>query len=262
MIPLRTKHLLATSPVAPLLAGARSLFERRKLAAHPELGLLVKEKALMDKCLARLVRRDSNCIDVGAHIGSVTYELTRLAPEGRIFAFEASPTKSAWLKKRFPGVDVRGVAVSDEAGEAVFYENLDQPGFSSLGSRSSEGTEREIRVDCVRLDDAIPADLPIGFVKIDVEGFEYEVLRGASELLRRHRPTILFEAGPHADADISGEKYARLFALLTEELGYEVMPVFHHAYGRGAIDLNAFIAMRTYPFLAFNYLALPVPAPA
>ena len=47
--------------------------------------------------------------------------------------------------------------------------------------------------------------------------------------------------------------------MLTQELGYDIMPVFHFVHGKGAIDSNAFEQMRSYPFLAFNYLAIPRP---
>jgi FkbM family methyltransferase len=253
---LRLKHRIATSPLAGPVGVLRGLQGRLRAVLHPELGLLHQEGRLTDACLAKLIRPDWNCLDVGGHLGSVSYTLSTLAPRGRLHIVEASPAKAAALRARFARATVHPVAVSDHTGEAVFYENVAQPGFSSLTNRTSRGETREVRVPMARIDDLWPADLPLHFVKIDVEGHEYAALRGAEVALGRHRPHILFEAGAVEDRDVNADSYDALYSFLTG-LGYAIRPVFHQHYGREPVTLDAFNACRLYPFTAFNFFATP-----
>lgn len=86
-------------------------------------------------------------------------------------------------------------ALSDRAGEATFYYVPGRDAWSGLEKqRYPDGEEAvEIRVPVQRLDDVVDPEIPVGFIKIDVEGAEYEVISGAIETLRRCRPILLFE---------------------------------------------------------------------
>lgn len=248
------KQRVATSPLAGPVGALRGIVGRLKALSHPELGLLREESRLTDACLARLIRADFNCLDVGGHLGSVSYRLGQLAPLGHLAIVEASPAKAAALRARFPAATVHQVAVSDRSGTTIFYENIHKPGFSSLSDRQSRGETREIPVTLARIDDLWPTDLRLDFIKIDVEGHEYAALRGAEAILRCHRPLILFEAGAINDQDVDPGSYDALFAFLTD-LGYEIRPVFHQHFGREPVSLAGFQACRLYPFTAFNFFA-------
>src|SRR5512139_2878097 len=62
----------------------------------------------------------SNCVDVGAHSGSILREMVRLAPRGTHWAFEPLPALHEALAPRFPTVHVHGLALSDRAGTSEF----------------------------------------------------------------------------------------------------------------------------------------------
>ncbi|MFC3613056.1 FkbM family methyltransferase [Lutimaribacter marinistellae] len=261
------KHRLATSPMAGPLSSLRNSWKARKLVSNAELGLLFKEDQMMEAMLERMIRPDWNCLDIGAHIGSVSYRFHTLAPQGRHAIIEASPDKATLLAQRFPETPVLQVAVSDSAGEVTFYENLDQPGYSSLSDRGSRGRVQEITVPARRLDELFAETQRFDLVKIDVEGHEFAALTGGRSLLDRCRPVILFEAGAAEDADLDTGQSERLFDLLTKELGYRVFAVFDLYFDRPAISAELFRSYRTYPFMAFNYFALPAetnarPAPS
>ncbi len=69
-----------------------------------------------DTCLRRMVRADWNCMDVGAHVGSVSYLLSTLAPRGRLTIIEALPRQGRGPSAPpLPKVPVHQVAVG-EAG--------------------------------------------------------------------------------------------------------------------------------------------------
>jgi FkbM family methyltransferase len=162
---------------------------------------------IMDRVLAR----DSNCIDVGAHAGTVLEEIVRRAPDGEHFAFEPLPAMMGILRERFPverfpRVRFHELALAEQAGQAAFEYVVDEPAYSGLRRRAypTEAPRIEsLRVRVDRLDAVVPPATPIRFVKIDVEGGECGVLRGASRILERSRPYVVFEFGLGA-ADFYG----------------------------------------------------------
>jgi hypothetical protein len=63
--------------------------------------------------------------------------MIRYAPRGRHIAFEPIPEKADWIRKKFPEVDVKTMALGDKRETLTFYQNISRPGFSSLAKDSS-----------------------------------------------------------------------------------------------------------------------------
>jgi FkbM family methyltransferase len=194
---------------------------RRLLPAHVRADIRDQEQLVA--VLERTLVTDSDCLDVGAHTGAVLRELVRLAPEGRHVAWEPLPALARRLREEFPLVEVREAALSDHTGERSFAHVLAEPGWSGFIERPTPGASpvESIEVRCERLDECLPEDVTPAFVKIDVEGAEEWVLRGARETLRRHRPVIAFEHGA-GSADLYGTTPGSIHDLLSGELGYGV----------------------------------------
>jgi len=146
--------------------------------------------------LASTLAHDSTFVDVGANQGKMLAEALRVAPNGRHLAFEPLPRLASELRRAYPRVDVREIALSDRKGDASFLHVVNATGYSGLRERDyPAGVEvQEITVRTARLDDEID-DLTPALVKIDVEGGELQVLRGAAEMLTRTRPVVWFEHG-------------------------------------------------------------------
>ncbi len=187
--------------------------------------------------LAASLAPDANCVDVGANVGDVLAEMVRLAPRGRHLAFEPLPALAAELTVRFPAVDVRAVALGDADEPAEFVHVITRPGWSGLRERPYPRDERleRITVEVARLDDVLPDGYVPAFVKIDVEGGELDVLRGARRTLAEHRPVMAIEHGL-GSADSFGAKPQELHGLLTE-LGYRVFDLD----GDGPYSVDAFV---------------------
>ncbi len=118
----------------------------------------------------------------------------------------------------YPGVDVRQAALADDDGDAEFVHVLAQPGWSGFLERPYPAEERleRITVRTERLDTALcDQDYVPTLVKIDVEGAEVRVLRGAIETIARHRPLVVFEHGL-GSADMYGTGPDDVWALLVE----------------------------------------------
>jgi FkbM family methyltransferase len=164
---------------------------------------------------------NANCVDVGANIGDVLTEIVAIAPEGRHVAFEPLPELAADLQRRFPQVDVRNAAVSDVSGRAPFYRMKASHTRSSLSRDGLDASEIEpIQVSLETLDDALPTGYVPTLVKIDVEGAEAGVLRGARRLLGDHRPIVVFEHGEAAPRAATREIYG-----LLASLGYRLFDI-------------------------------------
>lgn len=145
------------------------------------------------------------CVDVGAHTGRHTFPLARcVGPRGRVFAFEPIPGIAAQLRAKLQGtpsihpvVELHQCALSETSGETDFVLVHEAPGYSGLRPRhyDSQVTTEIIRVAVQRLDDLASGIPRVRFIKIDCEGAELRVLRGAVSLLTRDRPVVSFECG-------------------------------------------------------------------
>ncbi len=142
-----------------------------------------------------LVPRDRLALDIGANKGTYSYFLSRLCPQ--VIAYEPNPAMRLLLQKAMlPNVTVLPVAVSNKAGHAELMIPRNRKGYcNNVGTldtdRSFEGDVMRVSVETVRLDDQGHEN--VGFIKIDVEGHELEVLEGCEALLRRDHPVLLVE---------------------------------------------------------------------
>jgi FkbM family methyltransferase len=221
--------------VTPL--GRLRALRRMLLPAHVRRD--IRDHTLLVELMERELRPDSDCLDAGAHAGSVLREIVRIAPRGRHVAWEPLPGFAARLRDDFPEVEIREAALTDSAGERAFTHVLDDPGWSGLASRptpSNSATET-LTVRCERLDDALAEGVRPAFLKIDVEGAEAHVLRGARRVLREHRPLVAFEHGS-GSAEYHGTGPDDLHGLL-EELGYAIWGLD----GDGPYDRGRFAAL-------------------
>jgi FkbM family methyltransferase len=248
------KSRIINTPIEETAKQIRWLLAAPRRARRPELWELALEEQRFPQVLQKLLIPGSCGIDVGAHLGSFLSVLIRIAPNGRHTAIEPISVKCRWLRARFPNVTVIEAAASDRNGTAAFEEFSRRSGYSRLADGSSVFSGNRYDVATIKLDDL---ELPhVDFLKIDVEGNELLVLRGADQLIKKFRPSILFESGPivpgrHVDRDA-------LFHHLTGHLRYHVYCFTDFLFdGRGPMSHDEFRKAGVYPFRAFNYVALP-----
>jgi FkbM family methyltransferase len=194
------------------------------------------------KVMFRVLRRSSNCIDVGAHVGEFLYYMIDISPRGRHHAFEPLPHLSQQLKESFPQVNVHQAAVGDSSGESEFLFVENDPGYSGLRRRVYNRPDPKItpiRVRVVTLDEVIPSNEKIAFIKIDIEGGEFHAIKGGIETIRRGKPVIVFEGGSHSIGQY-GVKPDDLYLLAGETLGYELSTMERWLQRRGPYSREEF----------------------
>ncbi len=189
-------------------------------------------------------------VDVGAHIGSVIDGVTRNSRPSVIIAVEAIPVKAQALRRRFPSIVVHECAVGEEVGELPFFVDARRSGYSSLFP-DTLSLNHQINVPVRRLDDLVGAEV-VDVIKIDVEGAELSVLRGAVSLLHRDRPSILFESGP---AEVGGLTKQAIWEWL-DQAGYAVLVPNRVAHIDPGLSCEGFIEAHLYPRRTTNYFAI------
>lgn len=176
--------------------------------------------------LKKVIKKDSNCIDVGCHKGEILNDFIRFAPKGKHFAFEPIPYMSENLKTKFKNkAEIFPFALSNKKGESSFQIVKNAPAYSGIRNRRYSDIKNpeieEIKVELNKLDDIIPDTIKIDLIKIDVEGGEFDVIRGGIELIKRDRPTIIFECGV-GSSDFYGVSSKDFYELITKEIGLNI----------------------------------------
>jgi len=146
------------------------------------------------RVLSDLIVPGTSAIDVGANYGVYSYYLSRLAL--RVYAYEPNPRLAARLKKAVSAnVTVIEAGLSDHIGTAVLtvpcIDGRQIHGFGTIEDHLFDGQISQARIALKRLDDEQYEN--IGFIKIDVEGHEEAVIRGALGLINRCHPRLLVE---------------------------------------------------------------------
>jgi len=181
-------HLVSTLPGGERVRVAARY---RQISWNPE-----EYRAFKDA-----VRPGATVFDVGANVGAYTLLFARWAgPDGRVVAFEPAPASAAGLRRHMKlnglarGVDVIECAVSDTVGSASF----DSDGASGANAlTSANGGRGVITVETTTIDAFCASrNLRPDVIKIDVEGVELDVLKGARATLAAPGVQVFLELHP------------------------------------------------------------------
>lgn len=222
------------------------LFERILLTGSYESSLA--------SCCRYYVDPERDSIDVGANVGFYTVLFSRIAPNRRVLAVEPVPGALMRLKRNIalngvePSVRVFEGAAGPYAGEVeveVIEEREEYSCVVGAGRPERRGSKTStIVVPQAPLDDlAVVYRVRPGFVKIDVEGYEAQVLLGATSLLANARPVWLVETqlGPLLRG---GDVRRRVFSLMATHRYVALDPVSGSPIScRAAIDDVLFVPL-------------------
>jgi FkbM family methyltransferase len=215
--------------------------------------------------LRRLLQPGGVFFDVGANVGVFSLLGSRwVGPSGQVFAFEPSTRELARLREQIStnhleNVTVVAAAVSDRPGSTELRVAPDSyAGLNTTGERfayDNVGTATVERVPVVTLDElAAERGLArVDVIKLDVEGSELAALRGAADLLQRHRPALVLEVFA-ASLRAHGATVADLDGFL-QAAGYRFFAIEDETAGLRGIEALSAIDEQ-------NVVALPRERPA
>jgi len=206
-----------------------------------------------------LVRPGDACVDVGANVGVHTVRLAKLAgQDGRVIAIEPNPEIIGRAERNvalngLETVTIINAAASDQPGQMQLYRPspLDTNRARASLLHHPYLTGEATTVPVVTLDD-VCADGRISLIKIDVEGHEAAVVRGAAAIIARYMPSIIFEYAPELLQSPAQSPF-----LWLAERGYElfdIRAVRHRITGRVRLALDP---APDQPSAGGNILAVP-----
>lgn len=192
--------------------------------------------------------RDSRLVlDVGSFSGLYSMIAATTSPRAKVFAFDPFPPALELLRKNVhrnrleDRIHVFPLGLSDFEGQADFFQPTTTTGLIESASTLKPTSQMDIleqsQVAVTTVDKFLAEhcpDLSVDLMKIDVENNEPQVLRGASRVLREHRPVVFLEVLPQADVDAldsirAAEGY--ISAVLVPE-GIRWEPRVEHMRGR------------------------------
>ena len=222
-----------------------------KLKIDPNNGTVDKEIFLYGvyephilKIIEANINKNSICLDIGANIGQHTMLMASVVKEGEVHSFE--PLKNLCDQiveskniNNFNNIFVNNFGLSDKESVMTIYKNNLNIGKTSLiKSDYTDAEDVYIKMlDTFWKDNN--KDKKIDFVKIDVEGYEYQVLLGMEEIINKYKPKILFEYSPvfYKDIDIKGQDI--IIFLLNKN--YKIYDVENNGKEITKVNLETFI---------------------
>jgi FkbM family methyltransferase len=216
-----------SGPGTGLYLNLNPRFEQAYIAGEHE--------PIVQRVLAERVRKGDVVYDVGAHIGFLTLiALRNVGDSGLVYAFEADADNVKALKAnlRRNSLESRAriveAAVWSKPGKVEFARKADTPSFHYDGMvaqlAGDDNVSTPTSVAAVSLDSFAQDHEPPSLIKLDVEGGEGAVLRGARKTLRAHRPIVL--------AEIHDDQSLREVRELLTELGYSLVELAREGDGR------------------------------
>jgi FkbM family methyltransferase len=175
-----------------LFTGHKIFVDTRDVGIAPHLLWEGRWEPWIDHHVLYAVQPGMTVCDIGASFGYYTLLMAeKVGSLGRVHAFEPNPAVTALLKQSVavngfdPRVTIHQVALGAEAEELRLHIDLESVGGAFLSPAEALAGTDAVSVAVRRLDDLLPSDQTLDFIKVDVEGFEAAVMAGARATLAR-----------------------------------------------------------------------------
>lgn len=238
-LPLKVMFLLSKDgKVIKTIQGSKMILDLNDIGISRELAVYGVHEKNSTAEVKKIITPGMQILEVGANIGYYALLETRLAgPTGHLYAMEPSPYNFDLLTENLKlnglkNYDLYKLAAGAEAGKAPFLLS----GRSNLSTfvEREDLTGEEVEVNVVRLDDMFK-DKKVDFIRMDVEGYEGEILKGAENILSSNRKPKYFFIEVHSELLHKKNSSARDIVEFLGKYGYEI----HKSFWRGGSEFVA-----------------------
>lgn len=190
--------------------------------------------------IKRFIRPTDTVVDIGANVGALTLLMAKLAHSGKVIAVEPGALTYGRLLNNLKlnpqladTVATYQIGLSEQAGELFWQEDINNRGNAGLFDAG------EHRVIVEPLDSFLERTgvESLDFVKIDVEGMEYEVISGGRGAIENFRPIIYYETLEACRKMKGFDSFERIYQIL-DSLGYQNFSVLSHGKIKKIPDLS------------------------
>lgn len=256
-IPLKILYIFfKDGKIMKKVQGSKMILSLNDLGISRELALYgVHEKNSTEE-VKTIIKPGMKILEVGANIGYYALIETKLAgPSGYLYAIEPAPHNFESLKKNLElngirNVDLHMAAFGESRGKAKFYV-YDRGNLSSFIKREDMGMKyEEVEVEIMTLDDFLRFK-KVDFIRMDVEGFEKEILKGSENALSEGNRPKYFFIEVHSELLHKKDSSAGDILGFLKDHGYEIRKSFWR--GRSDICANSMEEMLSHEFLEVGY---------
>jgi FkbM family methyltransferase len=187
----------------------------------------------------KFIHKDATVVEIGSHIGSLTVPISRLCKT--LFTFEPQRLLFQLLNTNLTINNIDNVysymyALGKENKQILLKEfdsnNISpKDGLNTGGIRlhQIETNSDGYPIKMVKLDDVIPKELKISFIKIDAETMELDIIEGAETLIKKDKPIMYVESNPFSDQSLENK---------IKNLGYNIYASYPDYYSPDNINKN------------------------
>ena len=256
-IPLKFLYIFfKDGKIMKKVQGSRMILDLNDLGISRELALYGVHERNSTAEVKKIIRPGMKILEIGANIGYYALLESKLAgPSGHLYAIEPSPYNFECLKKNIElngirNADLYKAAFGEKRSKAIFYL-YDRSNLSSFIKREDMGMKaEEIEVEVTTLDDFLRGKT-IDFVRMDVEGYELEILKGGAAALSTEYKPKLFFIEVHSALLHKKNSSGREIIESLGRYGYEVVRSFYR--GQAKISVDSAEKMLKHPLLENGY---------
>lgn len=240
--------------------GLKDILRTTLNTLHLDITQNLKYDRLTKQIIKSVLSPDSICIDVGAHKGEILRLFLKSAPRARHIAFEPVPVLYEGLRTTFADkCSVFPFALGDESKETTFQVVKNALAYSGVLKRKYAVKNPDIEainVLMTTIDYFLITTEKIRLIKIDVEGGEFAVLKGAEQRLRNDKPYVIFECGL-GSSEYYGTTPTQVYDFLIDEVGLKLSLLDDWLQGKKPLSRSQFCdyysTSKEYYFLAHPY---------
>lgn len=228
---------------------------------HQYKDKISKKLPVYDLEVVSIIKRlpkDAVCIDIGVNEAQLFSSMIKHCTKGKVYGFEPVPILYQYLDAKFSGekVHVFPNALSDTEAEVPFYYFPKRSGVSGLSNRIpllGNIKVEKLQIRTVTLDSVLDLQR-IDLIKIDVEGAELKVLKGAIEHIQSCKPIIVFE-WQQQGSDYFETKSEEIFAFF-QDLGYGVSLTKYYLMGLPPLPPQTLLNLTKHRY-EYQFVAWP-----